>query len=198
MTHLISISILHLKKKARKKVWCLTLPDGEILSTTTVTKDYAEGQQLRSDKNEHVHTNHSKSFRARVFRVFCSKGSSSGDWTIHPWYVLEHKENSTGQGGKQMLWKPLKKISLMVGTSVSVCPVNNNAIKMIYMGSSNKYIVWHVQCQSIHICDYDILSNQHNTYKLQVWLVSTEKQGLELYTSQTWSNGISGHDLYHR
>lgn len=44
MTHLITISILHLKKKAgKKKVRCLTLSDGEILSTTTVTKDYAEG-----------------------------------------------------------------------------------------------------------------------------------------------------------
>lgn len=31
------------KKAGKKKVRCLTLSDGEILSTTTVTKDYAEG-----------------------------------------------------------------------------------------------------------------------------------------------------------
>lgn len=53
MTHLITISILHLKKKKKKSD--ILLPDGEILSTSTVTKDYAEWQ-VRSDAWKLAHS----------------------------------------------------------------------------------------------------------------------------------------------
>lgn len=148
-------------KKSRKKcVWCLTLPDGEILSTTTVTKDYAEGQQLRLDKNEHVHINQSKSFRA----VFCSKGSSSGDRTIHSQNVLEHKGKSTGQGRKQILWQPLKKISPMIGTSV--CQVSNKKLfiwDLLINIQADTYYVNQYKSVTMMPCQTNLI---HGNYKL--------------------------------
>lgn len=44
MTHLIILSILHLegKKKKNRKKSDILLPDEEILSTSTATKDYDE------------------------------------------------------------------------------------------------------------------------------------------------------------